>query len=463
MQLRRLKLFIIPTVCFLFASCKLASREEEKAKAAEKKAADTIAIVQTPEWLLQSNVYEVNIRQYTREGTFKAFEQSLPRLRDMGVDILWLMPVTPISKTDRKGTLGSYYAVADYKAINPEFGNMDDFRSLLSKAHTLGFRVIIDWVANHTGADHPWLTTHPEFYNRDSTGKAKFAFDWSDTRDLNFDNANMRDSMIDAMKYWITQTDIDGFRCDVAGEVPADFWKKCITELRQMRPIFMLAEAEKGELHVSGFNASYPWDMFQTMKRVAAGERNALSIDSVLMRQDSSFPANATRLYFTSNHDENSWNKSDFGTFPGSKHAAFAVLTQTLKGSLPLIYSGQEEPVLRAISFFEKDSMGFRQFKRASFYKTLLNLRKSNPALAIDASFRKIRVGDDKSLYAYVREKNGRKIFVIVNLSPKEQKITIKDNSVLGEPLNVFMGAKEKLVMDHSYNIEQWGYVVYDY
>lgn len=444
----------------LLGSCKLMPKEEEKKTGETKR--DT-AVIAGPDWYKQSNIYEVNVRQYTPEGTFKAFAASLPRLKQMGVEILWFMPVTPISKTDRKGTLGSYYAVADYKAINPEFGTMDDFKQLVQEAHDKGFKVITDWVANHTGADHPWLTQHPDFYNRDSTGKAKYVFDWTDTRDLNFDNQEMRDSMIAAMKFWIKETDIDGFRCDVAGEVPTDFWKDCIRQLRQEKKIFMLAEADKGELHVAGFDASYPWDMFQTMKKVATGERNALALDTVLMRQDSTFPAGAVRLYFTSNHDENSWNKSDFGTFPGLKHGAFAVLTQTMRASLPLIYGGQEEPVLRAIPFFEKDNMGFKKYARAPFYKMLLDLRKRNEALATDASFRKVSVGDDKALYAYVREKGKDKILVILNLSIQEQTITIKDNSLVGEPMNLFLGAKEPFRLNHSFNIEPWGYIVCEY
>jgi alpha-amylase len=438
-------LLTILACAILLGACKLTPKEEEKKKEETKQ--DTTFIA-GPDWYKQSNIYEVNVRQYTPEGTFKAFAASLPRLKQMGVDILWFMPVTPISKADRKGTLGSYYAVADYKAINPEFGTMDDFKQLVQQAHEDGFKVIIDWVANHTGADHPWLTQHPDFYNRDSTGKAKSVFDWTDTRDLNFDNKEMRDSMIAAMKYWITETGIDGFRCDVAGEVPTDFWKDCIRQLRQEKKVFMLAEADKGDLHTAGFDASYPWDMFQTMKKVATGERNALALDTVLMRQDSTFPAGAVRLYFTSNHDENSWNKSDFGTFPGLKHGAFAVLTQTMRASLPLIYSGQEEPVLRTIPFFEKDSMGFKKYTRAPFYKMLLDLRKRNEALATDA---------------YVREKGKDKVLVMLNLSAKEQTITIKDNSLVGAPMNLFLRAKEPFKLNHSFNIEPWGYIVCEY
>ena len=446
------------SMSLVFSSGCMLNHKEEKKKPEAKK---TFAY---PVWANQSNVYEVNVRQYSKEGTFKAFESSLPRLKEMGVEILWFMPVTPISKTDRKGSLGSYYAVADYKAVNPEFGTLEDFKQLVKTAHEQGFKIIIDWVANHTGADHPWLTAHPDFYEKDSTGKARYAFDWSDTRELNYGNKAMRDSMIAALQYWVRETGIDGFRCDVASEVPADFWKTAIAQLKEKNSnLFMLAEGDKAELHQSGFDASYPWEMFQTMKRVAAGTTNALALDTVLKKQDSSFPANAVRLYFTSNHDENSWNQSDFGTFPGPKHAPFAALTQTMRGSLPLIYSGQEEPVVRAIPFFEKDSMGFSKYSRAKFYATLLKLRKKNPALSVDASFRKVEVGDPAGLYAYVREKDNNKVLVILNLSPKEQTITIRDTTLAGEPYNVFMYAKEPVKASQPFNVEPWGYIIYEY
>jgi glycosidase len=373
------------------------------------------------------------------------------------------MPITPISITDRKGKLGSYYAVQDYTSINPEFGNMQDWKNLVTKAHQLGFKVITDWVPNHTGADNGWLTRHPDFYTKDSTGKPIPAFDWTDTRDLNYDNKEMRDSMIAAMTFWITASDIDGFRCDVAGEVPDDFWKDCIASLKKVKNVFMLAEGDKGSLHRDGFNTTYGWDMFAALKNIAAGKTNALAIDSVLMRQDSSFPAGAIKMYFTSNHDENSWNKADYGTMPGVKHAAFAVFTQTMRNSLPLIYSGQEEPVMDSISFFYKNPIKFGKYKRAAFYKTLLTLRASTPALATDASFKKVHVGDDKTLYAYVRGKDRHKILVILNLSAKEQTIKPDDPSLTGEPMNVFMGTKEAIKAGHPFNIEPWGYVVYDY
>jgi glycosidase len=422
---------------------------------------DSATIDGHPAWIEQGNIYEVNIRQYTPEGTFKAFETNLDRLKNMGVQTLWFMPINPISVKDRKGKLGSYYAVSSYTAINPEYGTMDDWKALVKDAHEKGFKVIIDWVPNHTGADHPWLTSHPDFYVLDSvTHQPVSPFDWTDVRKLNYNNPQLVDSMIASMKFWITESDIDGFRCDVATDVPKEFWTKCIHELKKMKNIFMLAESNAAWMHEAGFDATYTWDAFNMMKQVAKGERPAFGIDSVLWKVDSTYPKNAIRMYFTSNHDENSWNKADYGTMPGASHAPFAVLTQTIERSVPLIYSGQEEPFLDSVSFFYKDTITFSKFSRADFYKTLLNLRKNNSALAADASFKKLATNNDAAMYAFERQKDGNKVLVVLNLSKQAQNFTWKDQPSAKEWNNVFAGTKEPV--DKGFGIEPWGYAVYE-
>lgn len=413
-------------------------------------------------WIVQGNIYEVNVRQYTPEGTFNAFAKHLDRLKGMGVQTLWFMPLSPISKVDRKGTLGSYYAVADYTAVNPEYGTLSDWKRLVNLIHTKGMKVLIDWVPNHTGGDNRWLTEHPDFFIKDSTGKAAVAQDWSDTRQLDYGNPVMQDSMIAAMRFWLVNTKIDGFRCDVAWNVPGTFWKRCIGELKKIKNVFMLAEGDNAYLPENGFDAVYPWKMFHAMTQVASGERTALTLDSVWEDMKKMYPANTIQLYFTSNHDENSWNKADYGVFPGAVHAPFAVFSQTMARSVPLVYSGQEEPVLRPIAFFEKDPIRFGKFMRAAFYRKLLTLRMKNPALAENATFRKVDAGNNSALYAFVRERAGNKVLVILNLSAAEQEIMIKDRSLHGNPYNVFMGAKEKL-SGKAWKIEPWGYVVYEY
>jgi len=265
------------------------------------------------------------------------------------------------------------------------------------------------------------------------------------------------------MKKWIRNSDIDGYRVDVAWNIPGAFWKKCIPELKKLKKdLFMLAEGDSAYLMTSGFDAYYPWDMFKMMVKVAAGERPAFALDSVRNKYETVYPKNAIPLYFTSNHDENSWNKSDYGRFPGPVHAPFAVFTQTMGGTVPLVYSGQEEPLLRKLEFFDKDPIQFGKFSRAPFYKKLLELRAKNPALSANATFRKLTLGDDKALYAYVREKAGHKLLVILNLSNKVQNIKIAETYLLTSAMNVFTGTTETLTNKES-KLEPWGYRVYAY
>jgi len=417
---------------------------------------------QHPSWIMQGNIYEVNLRQYTPEGTLKAFSKHLDRLKAMGVQTVWFMPINPISKLERKGSLGSYYAVSDYTALNPEYGTMDDWKQMVKDIHARGMKVIIDWVPNHTGADHRWLKSNPDFFVKDKDGKPSIPFGWMDTRQLNYKNPALQDSMISSMKYWVSNSDIDGFRCDVAWNVPGAFWSKCISQLKSMKSMFFLAEGDSAYLPKSGFDAVYPWHMFHVMEKIARGELPASSLDSIRLESEKMYPANTIQMYFTSNHDENSWNKADYGSFPAEIHAPFAVFTQTMQNTVPLIYSGQEEPVLRALQFFDKDPMSFQKYARAPFYTKLLNLRKNNEALAADASFTRLKIGDEKAIYAYVREKASKKILVILNLSAKEQSITITDKNLQADALNVFKAQKES-IDEKAKTMKAWEYLVYEY
>ena len=416
-----------------------------------------------PAWILQGNIYEVNVRQYTPEGTFKAFAKNLDRLKAMGVQTLWFMPINPISKINRKGSLGSYYAVSSYTAINPEFGTLNDWKALVKQCHEKGFKVIIDWVPNHTGADHYWLQKHPDFYEKDSTGQPAMAADWVDTKKLDYSNSELRDTMINQMLFWIKRTGIDGFRCDVATGLPDDFWKRCIIALRKEKNIFMLAEGDKPALNADGFDATYTWNDFVLFKKIAKGERKASDFDSALNKTDKEFTKNALRMFFTSNHDENSWNEADFNTTPGASYAPFAVMTQTVKRSVPLIYGGQEEPFMRAIRFFDKDTITFGKYGRADFYKKLLALRKSNPALAANADFVRIPTNADDKVYAYVRENKGRKVFVVLNWTTSPVNVQVDNALVVGNAIEIFSGKKVSLRQKEEYTLKPWGYQVYDY
>lgn len=407
----------------------------------------------------QGNIYEVNIRQYTKEGTFKAFAAHLPRLQKMGVQTIWFMPIQPISKFGRKGTLGSYYAVASYTDVNPEFGTLADFNQVVDQAHALGMKVLIDYVPNHSGADHPWLTKYPDFYEKDSTGKPTYTADWSDTRELNFKNEVMQDSMINTMKYWLHATKIDGFRVDVAWGVPYSFWNKCIPALKAIRNIYLLAEADDAKLHETGFDATYTWTEFHVLNDIAAGKKNLLALDTVLQKIETDFIKGAHRLYFTSNHDENSWNKADYATMPGAIHAPFAVFTQTYNRTMPLIYSGQEEPVLRPLAFFEKDSIEFKKYERAQFYTTLLKLRKSNAAFAENASFKRLKVNLPGQVMAYERTNGKDQVVVVLNLSNQAQSVTVEGIAAQSTFEELF--SKQKHTGIQTLQMAAWGYQVF--
>ena len=319
--------------------------------------------VKYPDWVKNAVIYEVNTRQYTKQGTFKAFSEHLSRLKELGVDILWFMPIHPIGLEKRKvpegmkTSLGSYYSVQDYKAVNPEFGTEADFKSLVGQAHKMGFKVIIDWVANHTAWDNKWITEHPDWYKQDSTGNIMSAFDWTDVAKLNYDNKEMRKAMIESMKYWIVNCDIDGFRCDVAGEVPADFWEDARAELQKTKPLFMLAENEdKPELYKKAFDAAYGWNMCNGIfSNIAKGKDSLQSIVRLQQKIDSTLTEGSFKMNFTTNHDENSWNGTTREKY-GDGEKAFAVLSYTLPG-MPLVYSGQEAGLNKRLQFFIKDTI----------------------------------------------------------------------------------------------------------
>lgn len=383
----------------------------------------------------------------------------------MGVQILWFMPVTPIGIEGRKADetqLGSYYSVRDYKAVNPEFGTMEDWKHLVNLAHRMGFKVITDWVANHSSPDNGWIKRHPGFYAKDSAGNIVIPFDWTDTRKLNYDNRELRDSMIEAMEWWIRQSNIDGFRCDYAEGPPADFWKECIDSLKKIKHVFMLAEGDKPYLHEAGFDETYAWNIMWATVDVAKGKKSLAYLDSVLNYNFQAYPQNAYKLYFTTNHDENSWNGTEFEKY-GEASKAFAVFTQTMYESVPLIYSGQESANKKRLKFFTKDSIDWDKYSLASFYSTLLHLRKKDPALAADAAYRKLETGNDMAIFAYARTKGSHKVITILNLSGEPQRFTISDKIIDGTPLNIFSGVKEILSVNHVFDMEPWAYEVYEY
>lgn len=384
-------------------------------------------------WTRSANIYEVNIRQYTREGTFKAFEAHLPRLRKMGVDILWLMPVQPIGVKNRKGTLGSYYAVRDYTAVNPEFGSMDDFKRLVKTAQGLGMRVIIDWVANHTAFDNPWTLQHKDWYLKDAKGEifpvtytegAEPEY-WTDVTGLDWKQKDLWRGMADAMAFWVREAGIDGFRCDVAAKVPTAFWEQTRVELEKIKPMFMLAEAWQPELHDKAFDMTYGWDSLGVFKDIAKGKADARALRALFEQPKVTYPGHAYRMRFTSNHDENSWHGSDVEHY-GQAFGAMAVLAATLPG-MPLIYGGQEAGLDKRLAFFEKDPLVWKAHPNAELYTFLLKLKHDNPALwngQYGGALKFVETGNDKVL-SFRREKDRNVVGVTVNLSGVAQEVTL--------------------------------------
>jgi alpha-amylase len=388
-------------------------------------------------WIYNTNVYEVNLRQYTQEGTIKAFMPHLERLRKMGVETLWFMPLTPISEKHKKGSLGSYYACSDYTSISAEFGTEEAFRKLVEKAHSLGFKIIIDWVANHTGWDHEWTISHPEWYKRDETGAFQKASGMDDIIELDFLKKELREAMIQAMISWIKRFDIDGFRCDLASWVQVDFWIEAKKKIDEVKDLFWLAEADALESpeYMQVFDAAYTWKWMHRTAAFAKGETNFSELIGILQqyRNSPGIPA-----WFTSNHDENSWNGTEYEKY-GEWALGLAVFSLTFPG-IPLVYSGQELPNRKRLEFFEKDTIewNFHPPAHQDFYTKLLGLKNSNPALHFHASMERVHTSADENVLAYVRKEGEKEVLVVLNFFNKQLRIEMYDERVRNIYRDVF-------------------------
>ncbi|MBU0765802.1 MAG: alpha-glucosidase C-terminal domain-containing protein [Bacteroidetes bacterium] len=416
----------------------------------------------TPEWAKNSTMYEVNIRQFTPEGTFKAFEAHLPRLKDMGVDILWFMPVNPIGEKNRKGTRGSHYSVKNYNALNPEYGTFEEFKALVAKIHEMGMYVLIDWVANHSAWDNVWVKEHPEYYTKDTNGNfVPPVTDWTDVIDLNYDNPDLRRAMTDALIFWVKEADIDGFRCDVADMVPTDFWNNARAELDIIKPVFMLAEAEKGEMHEKAFDMTYSWKLLHLMNDIAKKKKYPAEISDVLEWEKTEFPEEAFRMRFTSNHDENSWNGTVFERY-GEGARTFAVLVALLPG-MPLVYGGQESALKKRLSFFEKDSIQWSDYRFSDFYTTLLTLKKRNRALwngSYGGSMQIVETPDSSFVFAFIRKNEDSEVLVVLNLSADPVTVSLVLNP--GTYTDVFYNRETVFDGKEDFALMPWEYRVYE-
>ena len=420
-----------------------------------------------PEWSYSAVLYEMNIRQLTPEGTLRAAMERLPFLRSLGVDAIWLMPIYPIGVEGRKGSLGSYYSIRDYKAINEEFGTEDDFRAFISAAHAMGMRVLLDWVANHTARDARWITEKPqEWYERDEQGVAKVPWDWTDTAKLNYANHDVWRGHIEAMRYWVERFDVDGFRCDMAMLVPIEFWQEAAAELHDVKhDIFMLAEAEEDNLFDRAFNMSYQWNIHHIMVDIAKGARRVWDLRNAIHAEYGRYPREAMRMSFTSNHDENSWSGSEQSRF-GHALEVMTAMTFLMPSTMPLIYTGQEVGYDHSFEFFERDAIPVERYREGhttKLYKALCALKHRERAL--DAGERggamiEIENNAKDCMMTFVREVDGSRVVAIMNLSPYTIHADFNTGIYAGEYKNGITG--ERVILDEHVerDIEPWAYQI---
>ena len=458
----------------------LACRAEPAVRAAAADGADTARAAAPgapspadtafyPAWSRGAAIYEVNVRQFTPEGTFAALERHLPRLDSLGVDILWLMPVQPIGVKNRKGGLGSYYSIRDYTAVNPEFGDEADFRRFVDAAHRQGMRVILDWVANHTSHDHAWTVEHKDWYTLRPDGSISNPLDqqgretdWTDVAELNYGSADMRRAMLAEMRWWVDSMKVDGFRADVAWGVPYDFWAEMRREMTAARPdVFLLAEAEDPRLHQS-FHATYAWELHHLLNEIARGTKGTGELDRYFAREDSAYPAGAYRMSFTSNHDENSWQGTEFERM-GANHAPAFVLSATLDNSIPLVYTGQEASLNRRLRFFDKDTVSWSGPSLAPFYRAMLDLKERQPALANgpwggDQAVLRTDGGD--RVYAFTRTRGANTVLVAVNFGDAPARAAYRGLAQPGAFTDWFSRAQVQLAAEGSLEIPAHGYRV---
>ena len=421
--------------------------------------------IKHPDWTKNAVLYQINTRQFTPEGTFRAAEAQIPRLKALGVDILWLMPVHRIGVKNRKGTLGSPYSVQDYYSVNPEFGTLEDLKHFVAAAHAQGLHVILDWVANHTAWDNALVREHPEWYARDWKGDFHPTpwWDWSDIIDLDYDHEGLRRYMTEAMKYWVKEADIDGYRCDVAGFVPVDFWNNVRKELDAIKPVFMLAEWESRDLHAEAFDMTYAWSWYEAMERVAKGQARDLSgLFIYYSWNESSFPRDALRMTCVTNHDKNAWEGTEFEVFGPALEAAM-VLSVVGEGT-PLVYNGQEAGNTKRLQFFEKDPIAWKEHPNGELYRRLFALKKSNTALwngAWGATMILVPNSVPERVLSFVRRNEREKVFAVLNFSGQPQTVTFKETLYHGRYRAFFGGGSVDLDAAAKVELKPWGYEVF--
>jgi len=417
-----------------------------------------------PEWTKNATIYQINLRQFTAEGTFKAAEQQLTRIKALNVDILWLMPIHPIGEKNRKGTLGSPYSVRDYYGINPEFGTLADLKHFVASAHAQGFHVILDWVANHTAWDNPLAAQHPDWYQHDWKGNFRPTpwFDWTDIINLDYRQSGLRKYMTDAMKYWVKEADIDGYRCDVAGFVPVDFWNNVRRELDAIKPVFMLAEAESRDLHAEAFDMTYAWGWYDAMHQVAKGKTDLGALIGYYSGNEGSFPPDCIRMTFVSNHDKNAWEGTQSEQFGDALEAA--IVLSVVGDGMPLIHNGQEAGESKRLKFFEKDPIEWKQHPIGELYRKLFALKKANTTLwngHWGATMIHVPNNFPDTVLSFVRRNDRDKVFAVFNFSKETHVVKFEESLFPGTYTDYFGGERIDLLTSTELKLEPWAYRVF--
>jgi glycosidase len=396
------------------------------------------ALAPDTSWVARSALYEVYVRDFSPAGTFQGVIEGLDRIQSSGADVLWLMPIHPIGAQNRKGSLGSPYAVRDYRAVNPAYGSAADFRALVQAVHARGMKLILDWVPNHTAPDHPWVRRHPDWYVRNERGepsvprdeKGKLT-DWTDVVQLDYGNPALRREMIATMRHWLVDFGIDGFRVDVAGFIPYEFWRQATPALRGAvpRPILLLAEWGDLEMHRVGFDLTYGWDGYKRLKAVWGGEPASPFVGAELADMQA-MPPGGMRMRFTTNHDETAWDQPPLALFGGSPGARAAFVAIALLPGRPLLYNAQEIEYPRKLALFEREPIAWAQpggARARAFYHAVVKLARTEPGLLAKA-IEPVRTSAPDDVIAYRRGD----LVVLVNARARGMRVALREMSVAG-------------------------------
>ncbi|MFK7833311.1 MAG: alpha-amylase family glycosyl hydrolase [Winogradskyella sp.] len=464
------RLFILISVICAFSACKNNSNpsketiENSELSTSNPHQPQSYVKLTHPEWSKNASIYQLNTRQFSEEATFKSAQKQLPRLKDLGVDIIWLMPIHTIGEKNRKGSLGSPYSVKDYYSVNPEFGSLQDLKDFVAAAHEQDMYVILDWVANHTAWDNELVTKHLDLYDKDYKGDFRPTpwWDWSDIIDLNFNQPEVRKYMTKALKFWVKEANIDGYRCDVAGMVPLEFWNNVRKELDDIKPVFMLAEWESRDLHAEAFDMTYAWSWNEAVHNICMGKADVNKLYIYYSWNESAFPENSMRMTFVSNHDKNAWEGTMYEQFGDGLEAAIAL--SVIGEGMPLIYNGQEAGNAKRLEFFEKDAIKWQQHPIGDLYKKLFTLMKKNTALwhaKWGSHMIKVPNNYESEVFSFVRQNENDKVFAVFNFSDKSKSVTFKE--ALNQGVYKDFSTDETITLHNAtlLNLEPWSYKIY--